>query len=513
MTNSTQLLNSFDQVVVLMMENRSFDNVMGYLYPPGSGVEVAGASGHSNQGPDHKETFTSPTATSHTPFPDPGEYMLNVMRQMYGDLFDGENYNPPNPPTMSGFINDYQAVLQGLKEVEPEVFRWPGNPAVTAPQIMQCQSETTLPALFHIARDFAVFDHWFCALPSATWPNRAFWHADTSYGFADNPSKQADWTFTDWLLASDAPTLFCQLDRKFPDSSRNWTIYSDQQPFPLTKFIHAGALMGEHSEDNFRYLEYEKSGSPNFFDDCAQGTLPQYSFLEPRFLNLVDHGLWHNDMHPSKFLSSPHWALWGPSGPGSITLGDQLLLKVYEALRESPQRDRTLFMLAFDEHGGCYDHVPPGTAAAPDRESFHLGEAQHGFEFRQLGPRVPMMMVSSHISAKTVVQEPLNHASFLAGLQDKWGLAPLGPRSSSATSFADVLPVQAQPREWEDYSSLKMHLETPDEKQLQHLLDDLSPLNDLQLSYFQALSEIAGVAPAGVETAQQANAVLRELEL
>lgn len=489
-----------------MMENRSFDNVFGYLYDANQ-RNFSGAAGHWNKDPNTAQRiYTSPTATPHTPFPDPGEYMGNVLLQMFGEAFDGVNYNPVCTPTMDGFVSDYSAVLQDLTMVPPP-FTWFGNPAETATQIMQCQSVETLPVLYKLAREFAIFDHWFCALPSATWPNRAFWHADTSYGFADNPSKKEGWKMLDWSLASDCETLFDQLDKRFSNCDRNWTIYSDQL-IPLTKFIHFGSMFDNWSTNNFRKLEYAKSGTSTFFDDCLNGALPKYSFIEPHFLDYVDHGQWHNDMHPSKFLSAPHWILWGPGGPGSITLGDQLLLKVYEAIRRSPLRDRVLFVLAFDEHGGCYDHVPPGTAPPPSESTYYGGNREYDFDFTQLGPRVPMMMVSSFIPSQTIVSAELNHASFLAAMQQKWGLDALGPRQASAVSFAQEVPMTDGPREWEDLSGMHLDLPEMNDEQKQQVRENEDPLNDLQASYFRAVRELGLVEGSSVETTKDAHQVL-----
>ena len=497
-------LDTFEHVVVLMLENRSFDNLLGYLYPNTAERPFAGAAGHSNPNHDHTGRIsTSNDATAHSPFPDPGEYIMQCMQQLYGESFNGIDFNNPNPPSMQGFVENYFSVLTDLGR-KPLPFTWPGDAASTSAQVMMCHSPQSVPALSTLAGEFAVFDHWFCALPSATWPNRAFWHADTSYGWADNPTKKSGWSMQDWIVGSDVPTLFSQLQQKFPGDAQGWRIYSDQI-VPLTTLVHAGSmgldLLTKLSLHHYRFLEHLSHKRSNFFTDCANADLPKYSFLEPHFLNLVDHGLWHNDMHPSKFVSEPHWILWGETGPGSVPLGDQLVLSVYEAIRNSPLRDQTLFIIAFDEHGGCFDHVPPPQAQAPDPTSFYHGKGEYGFKFERLGPRVPMVMVSSHIAQGTLVTETMNHASFLKSMQEKWSLPELGPRQMKSKGFAASLGRTstregAPRREWPDLSHLRKPAPSLSDRDLQAWREDNLPLSGLQqliLEGTQRLAEHAGV--------------------
>jgi len=528
-TNPSPFLEKFEHVVVLMMENRSFDNVFGYLYPNGAprGQPFAGAAGYSNPGATPwlgngpgPSVSTSDTQAPNEPFPDPGEYMISVLNQMFGDKFNGVDYNPSCAPDMSGFVQDYYQVLYGLKNITGNnTVPWLGDAVFKSAEIMNCQPKSATPVLSALAEHFCVFDHWFCALPSATWTNRAFWHADTSYGWADNPMPKPTWTLEDWLVGSNAPTLFSRLEET-TGSDNSWHIYSDA-PMALTKMVHFGSLWDKVGHNYFRKLSapLDKKSEPNFFNDCREGNLPKYSFLEPHFLNDVDGGHWHNDMHPSKWESEEHWVLWGPGGPGSITLGDQLIHKVYEAIRKSPCRDETLFIIAFDEHGGNFDHVsPPSDASSPDAQTFYNGAPQHGFNFNQLGPRVPMVMVSSHIQAGTVVNTPMNHGSFLRGLQDKWGFDSLGPRSRDSASFADAL----QPVDRRDWPPLSMWaLETPPKKTISDIPKEAlqAELTGLQRLILEAIQKIAMQSPHAdwsqvrqATTEGEAQQVLRELQ-
>lgn len=503
-------LSSFDHVVVLMMENRSFDHILGYLYDGDvpAGKTFAGAQGYSN--PDHSNSeriYTSPSAGNYDPYPDPGETYEFVIEQLYG-VKPGER-GPGSKITMQGFVKSYYDLLKLMTE-RPAPFRWPGDPAWQSRAIMKCFEPTALPVLRALARDFAVFDHWFCAVPSETWPNRAFWNADTSWGWADNPMSADEWNLLDWFARSETGTLFTRLDEKFGSVDGNWRIYSDL-PLALTKIVHWRNLFWKSGAKYSRPLTLNELDIPNFLEDCACGHLPKYAFLEPMFVNDTSRKLWHNDMHPSEWPKD--YGVLPSMGPASIQLGDELIRQVYEAVRTSPNRDRTLLIITFDEHGGCFDHVPPPPTVSPNKNEFQDPRGQFGFQFDLLGPRVPMVMISSHIAPKTIVNTPLDHSSFLQTMQQKWGFKSLGPRMDQARGFADGLFTLDKPRSW---PSLALHSGTaskPDER-VGPPLDD-RPVNGLQASIFNAMLTLFRLhgsdtpeLPKTVVTTREAQAVL-----
>jgi phospholipase C len=173
-------------------------------------------------------------------------------------------------------------------------------------------------------------------------------------------------------------------------------------------------------------------------------------------------------MHPNSAVE----AGFGKGRVGSVLLGEKLVFDVYEAVRNLPKatRDRTLLVITFDEHGGCYDHVvPPGfgywtsedgatlsgldpqEVTAPDLTGYVL---QDGFDFRMLGVRVPTIMVSSHIARNTVVKSPMDHSSFARTVGKKWdAMAPgkfplLTARVRDALEFTEVFTLDAPRDDW-----------------------------------------------------------------
>jgi phospholipase C len=489
MENQQSLLDTFDHVVVLMLENRSFDNLLGFLYQNGvpSGKQFAGVVGNNLTNPDENG---NPVPVSigtdfHQPYPDPGEEFDHITAQ----LFSGAATT--STPGMQGFVKNYFNTLTKLPN-------WPGSAANQSQVIMKCFDPASLPVLSGLAQQFAVFDHWFCAVPSQTWCNRAFWHAATSWGWVNNPPLHGDtrWNLDSWAEFSKGATLFDLMETKFGTGS--WRIYEDLA-VPFTKLVHWGDLKDREGEDYFRYFEGGRPFFTNFFHDCAKGHLPKYSFVEPHFINFFEDVMWHDDMHPSSFDST----IYSDGGPGSVLLGDRLIWKVYQAIRNSKSVkgnnwQNTLLIITFDEHGGGYDHVPPGPATQPDLTQFNNnGVGEDCFNFKRLGVRVPMVMVSANIAANTIVNSPMHHCSFLQTMQQKWGLGSLGPRQDTAPAFTEVFASTSRPLDtWPDWKHYPGPSSMLDEALLRQVdLRDV-PLNDLQKSIVDAIQKFYADDPA-----------------
>ena len=256
-------LDTFDHVVVLMMENRSFDNLLGYLYKHKDfpeGKKFAGLQGgESNQIPvgyrtDHGDSIEVSRAESHhQPYPDPGEEYPHINTQLYNEIKPTSNigidaikmkspYNlnkpVPKKAPMSGFVNDYINTLKAVG-VKDSAYTIPTYDQFSV--IMQCFEPDQIPVMSNLAVSFAVFDHWHCSVPSQTWCNRAFWHAATSAGFVINPIDEDGETIKDdikmalkWKkLMWEKPTLFTRLN----GMGFSKKIYSDNI-IALTHLIH-----------------------------------------------------------------------------------------------------------------------------------------------------------------------------------------------------------------------------------------------------------------------------------
>jgi phospholipase C len=425
-------LSRFDHLVVLMFENRSFDNLLGYLYPPGSVTYPAGSAFNGLAGGTYANPVPPYILDGHTsvaarqspgaeidmthPDPDPGEPFPHVNTQLYGLVDPASNefestekmrapYNAPTqgqPLTMQGFVHDYCNNFMRTQKRLPTYDEYR--------VIMDSFGPDALPVLSTLARSFAVYDAWFCAVPSQTYCNRSFFHASTSSGHVVN-EPVLKWT------KNDAPTIFNRLQ----DAGRTWRVYCDG-PHSLTSLIH-WPVLSQFCASNFRTMQ-------DFYNDAQNGTLPDYAFVEPKF------GAQGNDFHP----------------PNNVLLGEQFLHDVYTAVRTSASPTgsnalNTLLLVTFDEHGGCYDHVAPPPATSPER--FPV-TGDMGFRFDRLGVRVPSIAVSAYTHQNTVVNRPVHHAAVISTLCHKFGLANLTERDLDAPDLRDAINLDAPraPSSW-----------------------------------------------------------------
>lgn len=435
-------MDQIDHIVVLMLENRSLDCLLGYLYgdggpehfvPTTNTAPFDGVAGKSlfnlvdplqPEGPNNPKIPVAPapwqTQLDMTqPNPDPGEEYPHINRQLFGQ---DPPPSPPGPAHMSGFVADY---IDALKTTEG----WEDNKDPTYDQykvIMNCFTPQAIPVLNGLARDFAVSDRWFCSVPSQTFCNRSFFNSGSSHGFVTN-SDYVKW------LENDQTTLFNLLT----DNRVDWRVYWDKQDMfgSLTRLIHP-PLYDKQFDGNFReyghrYGHEIPPEADQFRKDCVAGDLPAFTFVEPRLF------LDHNDMHPPVYLN--------PLIDSSILAGEILVNKIFEDLFVfGKYPDKTLLMITFDEHGGCYDHVGPCKAATPPLENPPY-PPQDGFEFNRFGVRVPTIMVSPWIQSGTVFRSStgvdFDHTSMIRTLCNKWKLEPNGltDRDAAAPDFSDVL--------------------------------------------------------------------------
>jgi phospholipase C len=418
-------LQKIDHIVVLMLENRSFDNMLGFLGATDGGRQkINGVAGKelSNPIPEYarpasriKHVPVGIETQMTNPNPDPGEEYAHVNTQLFGEVipeqnqykpFDTPPYNLPkrrsytNAP-MNGFVTDYINNFNAERGYMPryEEYR----------VVMNCHAEKSLPVLSTLAREYAVFDAWFASVPSQTLCNRCFIHTGTSMGYVSNSP------FYHWLW-QDVPTIFNRIEDK-QDPDLTWRIYYDKLDVVSSTGLLHRSLWNYRSTNFFTMEDFEA--------DASRGHLPSYSFIEPRFF--IDH----NDQHP-------------PIGDiletSSVLAGELLIHRVYEAVRNGRDWPRTLLIITFDEHGGCYDHVSPPAAVPPDPEA-PLGE--QGFRFDRLGVRVPTVMVSPYISKGTVISDTHDHTSILKAVCERWDLEPLTERDKSASSFGKVLGLES----------------------------------------------------------------------
>jgi len=376
----------FEHLVVLMMENRSFDHMLGFLRTddyPIEGLDPTNAPTNDPGTGDPAVPVTRDALTVSDLNPDPAHDFLNVNVQIFGN-----KGGTPAGPLMQGFVKDYIAV---------------SNDPQKGSRVMKCFTAKTLPVLSTLAQKYAICDHWFSAVPGSTIPNRLFAHAAHSGG----------------SLTQDA--ILAPLKLK--------TIFEvmDDPENPYSYRIYTGTAGGSILLTNL-YLIHNQSGFhpySEFKNDCAKGDLPAYTFIEPRYDDDVQNGVYANSQHPDF----------------PVDEGETLIAEVYSALRNSPLWQTTLLLIVYDEHGGIFDHVPPPTLAPDPQFPAVPASSNPSFQFDRLGVRVPAVLVSPLIRSGTIITKRFDHCSIVATVRKLFCLdkTPFNWREAQAATFDDVL--------------------------------------------------------------------------
>jgi len=397
--------NPIKHVFVLMLENRSFDHMLGFSgitdteAATGQPTKVDGLSGtESNTCIGVRHPVTQP-ADLVMPV-DPCHEFTNVLTQLCGV---GAKYPPGGPyPAInnSGFVADYHD--NG------------GQPHPS--EIMKCYSAAQLPVLHALAGEFVVFDRWFSSLPGPTWPNRFFVHAASSGGLDHSPDagEIALWEVVAGFQFQKG-TLFDALNTISDDHA--WRIYSGGG-FPCV-----AGLKGINN--------LEINAFADFAGDVASADYPVlYTFIEPNYGDVL--GNTYRDgtsQHPLD----------------DVTNGERLLKSVYESIRNSPVWASSLLIVTWDEHGGFYDHVAPPAAVAPGDNIVTSGARKYRFTFQQYGVRVPALAISPFVPRNLIDHRVYDHSSIPATIERLFGLGPLTQRDALANSV-ESLATLATPR-------------------------------------------------------------------
>lgn len=378
-------LDNLKHIVVLMMENRSFDHMLGSLNAVNPQIDGI-PSGWNNLDDKSAAVPPQPLADFQGQLdPDPDHHFPGVDLQIFND--DTEN---PRQPTMQGFVHSYYRQRRDTNHSH---------------MIMYYFKKDDLPVLTTLALEFAVFNRWFASIPGPTICNRAFAHYGTSFGRVDmdpfdiiEPFKSI---YTRLISATPARTAKVYY---YDTTSSTMEVVNLLQNQPQ--------LFGTYNE---------------FLQDCQSNALPEYSFIEP---NYSDHDTGEgqevaNDQHPDH----------------DVQAGEFFIADVYMAIRKNPALwPNTALLVVYDEHGGIFDHVPPPNCP-PDHFTAPANSTGTGFEFNfdRLGVRVPAILISPWIPRGTVVDRVFDHASIPATVSRFFGIDDVArsPREINADVFIE----------------------------------------------------------------------------
>ena len=378
--------DNIKHIVVLMMENRSFDHMLGSLTAVDSRIDgVTGAL--SNPDTTGAAVKPQPLADFQGQLnPDPDHHFPAVDLQIFGG-----DTSPGRVANMQGFVKSYFNQQRDVQHSQ---------------KIMYYFQQSQLPVLTKLALEFAVFNRWFASIPGPTICNRAFAHYGTSFGKVDmNPFD----------VIEPIKSIYSRL----VNAGHTAKIYYYDTTSSTMEVV------------NLLQNQPQLFGTYNQFkSDCDKGILPEYSFVEP---NYNDHDSDSgeqvaNDQHPDH----------------DVQAGEFLIAEVYMHIRRNSRLwPNTALLVVYDEHGGIYDHVVP-PACAPDKFTAPANNTGTGMEFKfdRLGVRVPAILISPWIPKNTVVDRIFDHASIPATINQFFiGDDPnRSPREINANLFIEKNP-------------------------------------------------------------------------
>jgi phospholipase C len=432
----TDLIPDIKHIVVLMMENHSYDNYLGMLRGRGDGLpfDDSGAPAAVNTLPNGQRVQA---------------HHLTSTVQVGGNptqTWNASHISLGPDDRCDGFATSVFRTVPGADPSVPLGY-WDAS---------------DLPFYYGLGETFPVCDRWFCSCLGPTFPNRRFLIAGTAHGLIDD----LPWDLVDY---PEAGTIFDTLSAH----DISWVNYHNVRPALVVArrllggrglvFLRrllaigrwlpgvANAVRGNKSftADLYplglaRAIRHLRS-TTQFFADAAAGTLPGFSIVDPDF------------------------GAYSEENPQDISKGEAFAAAVINAVMRGPGWPSTLLLWVYDEHGGYYDHVPPPAAVAPDlvparnwqlsvpwvrrllgmispKSLAELKNADTGPPtYERYGFRVPAAVVSPFARPGFVLSDVLDHTSVLKLVEEKWNLPPLTLRDAAAVSPLGAIDLSAPP--------------------------------------------------------------------
>jgi len=481
-------LDKIEHVVVVMLENRSFDQMLGFL------TADRGRQGFKNPLqrsmfnellPEDvkqflgKDLLAAPKKIFALPLPgtalkdDPGHSAQAVARQILGRILDKPHpeipaAEDPHWPTeaewevlanqedsgffkekMKGFVRDYLTHLSGAESLPHQKASREAN-ASDLPKVEELLTEIMgyhtgeqLPAYDLFATEFAVCDQWFSSFPGNTWVNRtisltgrAGRQERTNAPVPADAGEHAD--HMHWIVDNQIPldetSFFRTLDEnRYKGKKIEWAFYAQDVPsLLLVDASYASELKNRVAGQPDRLRAIGR-----FFKDAERGTLPHVSWVDPNFMDVGEmrdnvfgwdpakdtEGYFPSHLYDLDKANDDH-------PPVDCAHGQSFVLAVFNALLKSPQWDKTMMIVTYDEHGGFHDHVPPPENKVPESPAFN-----------SLGARVPAMVISPWVDRQLVSNTRFDHTSIIKTILMKFcrGAGGSIPHVSARVDAADHL--------------------------------------------------------------------------
>jgi phospholipase C len=426
----TDGLPQIRHIVILMMENHSYDNYLGMLAGRGDGFTL---------GPDGEPEGSNPAADG-TAVP-----LAHAPQTTQVRFVPTQSWNVShiqwNGGACDGFVRSIEEIVPG------------GDPRIP----MRYWTEADLPFYYWLARTFPLATRWFSSCLGPTFPNRRFLISGTAHGLIDD-------ILYGMVDYPESGTIFDHLEAH----GISWVNYHHLTPRQVNWRLLSGA-------SGLRYLRLLVGGIGGIFTGLLpslESKVQTTAGLYPLgFLRAVNHlrpvtdflAAARSGSLPSVSIVDPDFTANSEENPQDIQVGEAFAAQIISAVLAGPAWPHTLLIWLYDEHGGYYDHVPPPAAVAPDDvparglyEKFPvlrlfrnsaLGRRVTACDsgprtYTQLGFRVPAVIVSPYAKPDFVTELAYDHTAVLRLIQRKWNLPPLTRRDAAAADLLDALDLE-----------------------------------------------------------------------
>jgi phospholipase C len=378
-----------DTIVVITMENHSFDNYFGHLNKYAGRTDIESA-------PDTTSNMDKITGGTKTY---PWQHAPHLCNMDTNHEWDG-SHTEYDDGKNDGFGEANE------NWIDTKVPAGAPADALSGQRAMNWWDERDIPFHYELAKTFAIADHYHASVLGPTYPNRMFLYTGTSFGLTYNgyPDLSAYNPYPD---SGKDVSIIDELERRHV----SWMLYADGPP-GLGVVYTATAVN--------RWSHIPNSGIADFKAAAAAGTLPQLSLVDP---HLSSEGPTNDDEHP----------------PSQIQIGQKFVADAIQAVMSGPQWAHVAIFLTWDEHGGYYDHVAPPAACAPDSHAIDYGTSTNKTaKFDRLGFRVPLIVVSPYAKKSYVGHHVYDHTSVTRFIEAKFKVPALTARDANAEPPMDL---------------------------------------------------------------------------
>jgi phospholipase C len=406
------VFGQIEHVVVLMMENRSFDHMFGALsiakgMRDAAGNDFGGEGRADVNGLTGFESNVDLSGKKIGVFRQTEKYLGDIAHE-WDECHRQYDFAGTGVGKNDGFVRAHQLDMQkganslcGAKYFDRQLCS-----KLNAP--MGIYNRQDLPIYYALADNYTLCDRWHASVLGPTWPNRFYLHAGSSYGMKTNKpvlGKRSIWE----VMRSKClkvENYYCDLP---------WAHAVGEGVFALGVEVGDGDFGGV-----LQPFHASQKGWGSFYNAVKNDELGSFTLIDPGFSSGYDD-------HP----------------PCDVGLGQAFVSYVYHILKSNPKVwNKTMFVITYDEHGSFYDHVVPPTNVAGSAHSYDTNP-----EFKRLGMRVPALVIGPWVKKGYVSHQEYEHTSILSSLYDRFDLASgkegyLNARVQHANTLADCIATQ-----------------------------------------------------------------------